>query len=260
MINRKLILKRKGYGINMEIMISEVLKELRKSKGISQEVVAEAMGISVQAVSKWENNLSYPDITLLPSIAKYYNVTIDYLLTGNENTSKSTNDEMLEVATSNNDIPNDNILRIVQYKGNQMLSKNTYDKNKRIMLEVKDDLNQVEIWGSADIKGDIGGNVIVGNGMNCGNVKGNVAVGDGLNCGNVGGKITAGDGVNCGNVEGDIAAGDGVNCGNINGNVSASDSIRCANIEGDIIRCEGDIHCSHIAGEVHCEGDIYYKR
>lgn len=267
----------------MEIVISEVLKNLRKNKGISQEVIAETMGISVQAVSKWENNLSYPDIELLPRISEYYNVSIDYLLTGK--TSKNVDEE-----SSKDTIPNDDILRIVQYKGNRILSKNTYDKNKRIMLEIKEsNISQVEIWGSADIKGDIDGNVNAGEGINCGNVGGNVTVGEGANCGNVGGDVTATEGVNCGNVGGDVrvedeincgniggnvtagddvncgdikgtvAAGDEINCGNIIGNVIVGDSINCANIEGNIQQCEGDIHCVHINGEVHCEGDIYYK-
>jgi transcriptional regulator with XRE-family HTH domain len=244
----------------MEIIISEILKNLRKGKGISQEVLAETMGISVQAVSKWENNLSYPDIELLPKITEYYNVTLDYLLTGNKKTVKDENVEISKDTMQNNDFPNDNILRIVQYKGNQMLSKNTYDPNIRIMLEIKDNnISQVEIWGSADIKGDIGGNVNAGDGINCGNIGLSANAGDGINCGNIGGEVTAGDGVNCGNVEGKVTAGDGVNCGNIIGNVIAGDSIKCANIEGDVHQCEGDIHCTHIAGDVHCEGDIHYK-
>lgn len=244
----------------MEIMISEVLKNLRKSKGISQEILAEAMGISVQAVSKWENNLSYPDIELLPKIAEYYNVTIDYLLTGNEKTVK---DESVGIAKDTmpiHDLPNDNVLRIVQYKGNQILSKNIYDPNIRIMLEIKDNnVSQVDIWGSADIKGDIGGNVNAGDGINCGNIGLSANAGDGINCGNIGGEVTAGDGVNCGNIGGKVTAGDGINCGNVNGNVMAGDAINCGNIDGDIQQCEGDIHCTHISGDVNCEGDIYYK-
>lgn len=254
------MLKRKGYGINMEIMISEVLKNLRKSKGTSQEVLAEAMGISVQAVSKWENNLSYPDIELLPQIADYYDVTIDYLLTGNEQTVKCEKKEIVKDIIPNHDVPNDNVLRIVQYKGNQLLSKNIYDPNTRIMLEIKDNnISQVEIWGSADIKGDIGGNVNAGDGINCGNIGLSAHAGDGINCGNISGDVTTGDGVNCGNIGGKVTAGDGVNCGNINGNVIAGGAIKCANIEGDIKQCDGDIHCTHIDGDVNCKGDIYYK-
>lgn len=56
--------------------------ECRKKKSITQDQLAEYMGVSSQAVSKWENNLSCPDITLLPQLADYFNITIDELLKG----------------------------------------------------------------------------------------------------------------------------------------------------------------------------------
>lgn len=64
----------------MELSIGEVIYKLRKERGITQEVLANAVGVSVAAVSKWESKNSYPDITILPSIARYFNTTIDKLL------------------------------------------------------------------------------------------------------------------------------------------------------------------------------------
>ncbi len=58
----------------------DVIRELRKGRGLTQEQLAEAFGVSCQSISKWETNSSYPDISLLPIIADYFGVSIDYLL------------------------------------------------------------------------------------------------------------------------------------------------------------------------------------
>lgn len=56
------------------------ISERRKANGLTQEELAMKLGVSPQAVSKWENNLSCPDISLLPSIAKIFGVSVDELL------------------------------------------------------------------------------------------------------------------------------------------------------------------------------------
>lgn len=64
----------------MNIYLSDKLKELRNQKNISQEKLAQYLNVSFQAVSKWENGNSYPDITLLPDIARFFGITVDELL------------------------------------------------------------------------------------------------------------------------------------------------------------------------------------
>ena len=60
--------------------LGEKLRNLRKGKDLTQEQLAERLGVSFQAISKWENGTSYPDITMLPSLANFFGVTTDELL------------------------------------------------------------------------------------------------------------------------------------------------------------------------------------
>lgn len=58
------------------------ISEFRKKKGITQDQLAEEMGVSSQAVSKWENDISCPDIGLLPQLADFFGVSLDELMRG----------------------------------------------------------------------------------------------------------------------------------------------------------------------------------
>lgn len=63
----------------MKLDIGTKIRQLRHRDGRTQEALAEALGVTFQAVSRWEANRSYPDINLIPSIANYFNVTTDEL-------------------------------------------------------------------------------------------------------------------------------------------------------------------------------------
>lgn len=64
----------------MEQTIGNRIASLRKHKHMTQDQLAEQVGVSAQAVSKWENDLSCPDISLLPKLAEIFGVTTDHLL------------------------------------------------------------------------------------------------------------------------------------------------------------------------------------
>ncbi len=229
--------------------IGNTIKALRRQRNISQEVLAAALGVSIQAVSKWETGASLPDILMLPGIAQFFGVTIDFLFTG----------ERQHAEISMPLLPDDGCLRLVQFLGRRCLSREQIDPTRLIPLDVthlpRDQVWNVEIWGSADIKGQVGGSVKAGDGVNCGPVGGNVSAGDGVNCGPVGGNVSADDGVNCGPVGGNVSADEGINCGDVGGNVSAGEDINCGDIGGSISAGE-DVQCGNVGGGIHSGGEV----
>ena len=77
------------------------LKELRKEKGITQEQLAEVFGVSSRTVSRWENGVNMPDLSLLTEIADYYNVDIREIVDGerkSENMDKEIKETVLKAA------------------------------------------------------------------------------------------------------------------------------------------------------------------
>lgn len=64
----------------MNIKIGENIRRLRKERNITQEVAANHLGISFQSISKWERGDGYPDITMIPTLARYFGVSVDELM------------------------------------------------------------------------------------------------------------------------------------------------------------------------------------
>lgn len=83
---------------------------LRRQKELRQDALAEMLGVSPQAVSKWENDQTCPDIMLLPKLAKILGVTVDKLLTGES--SEAEPETRLVPAENRKDI-NNLMLRIL---------------------------------------------------------------------------------------------------------------------------------------------------
>lgn len=86
----------------MNLLIGENLKRLRRERELTQEEVAAHLGISFQSISKWERGDGYPDITMLPSLANYFAVSVDELLGMSEIAMNEKYDEINRLWAENN--------------------------------------------------------------------------------------------------------------------------------------------------------------
>lgn len=73
----------------MNTTLGKRISTLRREKELKQDELAEKLGVSSQAVSKWENDQTCPDISLLPLLANIFNISVDELLTGKKTESPS---------------------------------------------------------------------------------------------------------------------------------------------------------------------------
>ena len=64
----------------MTIIIGNKIKTLRREQKVTQEMLAEALGVTPQAISRWESGNGYPDMELLPALADFFAVSIDELI------------------------------------------------------------------------------------------------------------------------------------------------------------------------------------
>ena len=101
----------------MQIQIAENIKRFRTEKGLTQGDLATLLSVSPQAVSRWENGQAFPDITLLPKLAKYLNVTIDEIMGSEEQRSNRLKKESFERSMANIDDESERVkneLRILE--------------------------------------------------------------------------------------------------------------------------------------------------
>lgn len=80
----------------MDFNLGSVIKRLRTEQGVTQDALAEYLGISYQAVSKWETGTTLPDITLLPKLAVFFGIRIDELFSVNHEDELERIDGMLQ--------------------------------------------------------------------------------------------------------------------------------------------------------------------
>jgi len=117
----------------MQLDLGQKIRELRHRDGRTQEALAEAIGVTSQAVSRWEANGGYPDIGMIPSIANYFGISIDELFGYNNERSKKI-DEMVQKIDQMNHQNNGediNIEECISLARNALIE---FPGNEKIML------------------------------------------------------------------------------------------------------------------------------
>lgn len=201
--------------------IGNTIATLRKEKEMTQEALANALGVTNQAVSKWESEQTCPDIALLPSIADLFGVSIDYLF-GRESAVQSESSVQNERVLPWED---DDTLRIVFFQGHTHLEN--YPKASDIHVHMGGlCAENVECACSLSIHGGVGGNVSAKGSVNCDTVLGHVSANGSVNCDEVHGNVQAGGSVNCDDVGCNVKAGGSVQCDSVKGSVTAGGGFR----------------------------------
>ena len=102
--DRLLLEKKQGDSIMSEHSIGKTIATLRKAKGWTQVELAEKLNVSDKAVSKWESEAGFPEISQLPAMATLFGVTIDYLMTGKMPEKEIVTISKAELCAKNDDI------------------------------------------------------------------------------------------------------------------------------------------------------------
>lgn len=210
----------------------------RKEKGMTQESLAQQLGVTNQAVSKWESDQNCPDVMLLPKIADLFEISLDTLFGREFQAAQLLVPVNLPAVAEQPPVmvqglpwPDDKTLRVVLYRGHELL-KNTPDLRDITFHYEGKALNVISQISVSCC--EVHGNVDAGTCVNCGNVEGHVDAGTNVNCGNVEGNVDAGTYVNCGNIAGSVDAGTNVTCANVGGDVDAGANVECHRVNGDV--------------------------
>ena len=225
------------------LKLHDTISHYRKQMNLTQEALAQKLGVTNQSVSKWESAQCYPDISLIPQLAEIFKISIDELFGKEPRISGLNNIFSLR----------EDVFRVVVVRGQQIVD--IKDLNETINIEYPQhgsgdrQCYKIEVFGSIACEGNICGDV------ECqGNVQSNIISGD----------ISCHGNIECNQINGDAATfGGTISClGNISGDVRTFQSgnhISCRNIAGNIT-CSGNIECNTIEGNVECHGNIIHKQ
>ncbi|MBQ3482528.1 MAG: helix-turn-helix domain-containing protein [Oscillospiraceae bacterium] len=267
----------------MNNILGDNIARLRKEKGMTQEELARELNISYQAVSKWENGVSSPDISNIKLLAQFFGVSIDMLFglelmpekagelpafadTDEAGPAPEAEPERLADEVSQPEtvsgaaygeeaaLPweDDDTLRAVLFKGRQLVSAEKLGKGLfggSVRLEYSGEALNVFSFFDVDCE-SVRGNVEAGGDVDCAEVGGNVSASGDIDCGSVSGSVSCGGDADCDDVGGDLRAGGDVNCGTVIGSVSTGGDVNCGNVGGNL-SAGGDVCCGIVRGNVY---------
>ena len=197
--------------------MKDIIAKYRKELNLTQEGLAQQLGVTNQAVSKWESGQSCPDIALLPKLADLFGITIDALF----------GREIREEPKTELPWPDDGTLRVVLYAGHTHVGQ-SHPKAQEISFCYE--------GPALNISSELS--------IRCGDVMGSVAAGGSVNCDDVYGNIITQGNVTCDDVKGDIQAMGNVTCDCAEGSIRAGGNVTCDEASGEI-HAGGDVHCDH---------------
>ena len=270
----------------MNETMGAIIARRRKELGMTQEQLAGALGISYQAVSKWENELSSPDISALPLLADTLGLSLDELF-GRETARREaemreepeqTEEEPEEIAAEPEQTeeepemlipvstpaqgvgvelpwPDDDTLRAVLFVGHRLVGHEKTGLFRKAVLRYEGEALQVQSAFDVNIEGDVRGSISAEGDVSCGAVGGSVTAGGDVSCDRVGGPLSAVGDVTCHDVTGDVQAGGDVDCDSVGGDVKAGGDVDCDDVGGSVCAA-GDVDCGAVGGSVRAEGDV----
>ncbi len=240
-------------------IIAQKLIYYRKQRQFTQEELAEQLGVTFQAVSKWETARSAPDITLLPILADIFGCTIDELF------GRTTPATVIAYALPWN---NDDHYHAALFKGCELIDSGEAHRKFTFVIEAET-VECLAVHGNAELHGNVHESCVVnGNLEVAGDILGECATNGNVSVeGNINGNVAPGNNASIGGkVIGDVAALNNIAIGgNVTGDCSAKNNLSADSIKGDCaaggnITVKGDATTKSInAGSVHIGGDASIK-
>ena len=236
--------------------MGQIIMRLRREKGLTQEQLANELGVSYQAVSKWENNNSCPDIALLPLLADLFGISIDILFGRTGLAVQEERDTQSELPW-----PNDDTFYAVLYHGHELIGsqakkKDLCSEQQMFSFQYEGAAQNIRCAFDLMINGTVMGNISAGGDVSCDEVYGGVEADGDVSCDAVTGGVEAHGDVSCGNVGGAVNAGGDVSCDDVGGAVNACWDVSCDSVTGNV-SAGGDVICEDIHGSAFAGGSFH---